>query len=588
MDPFGAELAAEGARARLPSVLSGMCGRLCPGYRVPVILGHRLRRTQIVAERPAEASAARVRTDPGLAVAAAVRWSLGHTTALLWGIAAVGALLRVARYLDNRSLWLDEAFLAINLTDKSFSDLFGRLEFLQSAPAGFLAAEKAAVTVLGDSEYALRLVPLLASIAALALFVHVAGRLLPPLAAVLAVALFATNPELLYYSSEVKPYSSDVAVGLLLLALGLHAAEAGERPLRRLAPLAVAAPIAVWFSFPSVFVLGAVAVPLLLRAVREGDRRQLAAVTAVFGAAAVSFAAVYAVASTNVSRTADALFPSATPHGLGRLSELAHDSWSLIVNPGGFDDGTNALAALLLVIGVLALRRRLPWLALLGLPLVLAAAADLLGRYPLGSRFSLFLVPSLLLLVAAGVAAAVGSSRRPFVAAGVLAFFVAAPLLGRAAADVVSPPRSEDVRPLLAHLARNWEPGDALYVYRNSQYALRYYGACEDCDPPGSSYPWPVRPAPQSASGEQFAPALQPAPPELYVGAQRRDRGETILAEADELPAGRVWLLFSHVSAARELDEEALLRLALDERGTALDSIVEPGAALYLYELDRS
>ncbi|HEX6657590.1 MAG TPA: hypothetical protein VF065_05885, partial [Ilumatobacter sp.] len=100
-------------------------------------------------------------------------WLVLDAAQLIWVVVAVGVVLRIARFLDNRSLWLDEAFLAINLTEKSFSELFGRLEFLQSAPVGFLLAQKSVITLLGDSEYSMRLIPLLASIASLILFAHV-------------------------------------------------------------------------------------------------------------------------------------------------------------------------------------------------------------------------------------------------------------------------------------------------------------------------------------------------------------------------------------------------------------------------------
>ena len=85
------------------------------------------------------------------------------------------------------------------------------------APVGWLLAEKAAITVLGDGELALRLVPLLASLAALPLFAAVARRTLEPRAVVLSLALFALSPTVIFYAAQVKPYASDIAVALLLL-----------------------------------------------------------------------------------------------------------------------------------------------------------------------------------------------------------------------------------------------------------------------------------------------------------------------------------------------------------------------------------
>lgn len=516
-------------------------------------------------------------------------WLLVRSSPLLWAIATTGALLRVARYGDNRSLWLDEAFLALNLKEKSFSQLSSGLEFLQTAPLGFLWAEKGVLTVFGDSEFALRLVPLLASLASLPLFVHVARRLLPPLAALLATFLFATNPRLLYFAAEAKPYASDVAVALLLIALGLYAHDAEESSLRRVAPLAIVAPVALLFSFPAVIVLAAVAIVLAIRPILERGWRHLLVLAAVGAVWLTCFAFVYSFASTGVSRTTDALFREGESRGVSRIADVVQDAWATIVDPGGFEDGTNGIAALLLVVGLVSLAtpRRSGWLLLLGLPLFFAAAADLLNRYPLGDRFSLYLVPVVVLLVAAGVTLAAATSRRPVLVGALLVVLLVSPSLGRSAAGLVSPSRSEHVRPLLDYAARHWQSGDTLYVYRNAQYAVLYYGSCDDCDPPGSSFPWPTKAAPPSPTGEQFAPALESSPPELVVGAQGRERAGSV-SDVERLPAGRVWVLFSHVSAPNGLDEESLFVAALEERGTRLDARFELNASLYLYELSEA
>ena len=46
--------------------------------------------------------------------------------AMAWSLILVGAALRIARYLDNRSLWLDEVFLTNNLLHRSFAGLLKR------------------------------------------------------------------------------------------------------------------------------------------------------------------------------------------------------------------------------------------------------------------------------------------------------------------------------------------------------------------------------------------------------------------------------------------------------------------------------
>src|SRR4029079_6991851 len=122
----------------------------------------------------------------------------------------IGLVLRIGRYLHDRSLWLDEASLAVNLTSRSYSHLFGTLDFEQGAPVGFLLLEKFAISTFGDSERVFRLFPLLAGIAARLFCWRVAVRSLDRSAAMLALAFFAVLEPFVYYSSETKQYSFDV------------------------------------------------------------------------------------------------------------------------------------------------------------------------------------------------------------------------------------------------------------------------------------------------------------------------------------------------------------------------------------------
>jgi hypothetical protein len=505
---------------------------------------------------------------------------------LTWIALAAGTVFRLGRYADNRSLWLDESFLAINLTGRSWSELFGSLDYLQTAPAGFLVAVKSSVWLLGDGEFALRLVPLVSSILALFLFHAVVRRVLPPVAALFALVLFASSPVLLYQSSELKQYSSDVAVSLLIVWLTLRA-EAGKPGWRTLMPLVLVAPIAVFFAFPVIIVLGAAYTALATQALRRRDRGEAIRVTLLAGTWLLSFGAMYAIASSNVGATSAALFPGEATHGSFKPAQVVQALWSTFVNPGGFEDGTNALAVLLFVVGLLwfTRRRELEHLALFGTPFALAGLAALLDKYPLGGRFSLYLVPLLLVLVAAGAALVVSDSRSPHVAAVLVAVFVAGPPVARACADLLSPPVREEIKPLLHSLARDWRAGDSLYVFRNSQYALRYYSTCESCDPPGSTFPWPTRLAPSPPRGEQFAPALTSIPPTVVIGAHGR-RAAEIVADLDLLPAeGRIWLLFSHVTEFSGVNEEVLIIDAIEKRGRLVEKRTETGGTLYLYEL---
>ncbi len=115
---------------------------------------------------------------------------------------AIGAGLRLYFYLSNRSLWFDEALLALNLTERSFAELMQPLDYNQSAPLGFLLIQKTVISLLGNRDYLLRLIPLLAGLTSLPLFFLTARLFLRPVAVHAAMWFFALSPQLIYYSSE--------------------------------------------------------------------------------------------------------------------------------------------------------------------------------------------------------------------------------------------------------------------------------------------------------------------------------------------------------------------------------------------------
>lgn len=517
-------------------------------------------------------------------------------TALTWVVLcyaamAVGLMLRVLRYLDAPSVWLDEALLAINILEKPLADIFGPLLYLQSAPPGFLLVEEVAQSLLGDAEWSLRLFPFLASLAALLLFAYICRQLLAPPAAALGILLFATAEPLLLRTAEIKHYSVDVLATTLLVALYCWITAGPPRYIRRrLLVLALVAPASLWFSFPAIFTLAAVAAALALFGWQRQERALVVGAGMLAPLGLAMFGIVYAVAAGNAGRVSASIFGSGGAElSVGRF-ETVENAWWTLINPGGFGNETAALAALLAGFAVIALvlASMLDRLVLLALPLVLAAAADAIHRYPLGGRFSLFLVPLLLLLVARGAQALVGWSRRPLVVgAGVALFLVASPA-ALAAYHMLQPPARSDVKPLLRQLADRWRSGDSLYVYPDSQYQLRYYSQCEDCSISAVDFPWPTRLAPPSSPGEQYAPALRSIPPTVIVGSTNDP--DSPLGDVERLsPSQRVWLLFSTDTRTHDgRHDQVTLLEAVGQTRKRLDEVRARGGWLYLFDRERT
>src|SRR6266516_5742214 len=133
----------------------------------------------------------------------------------------LGVVVRVRQYAFRRSLWLDEAMVALNIGSRGFRGLLRPLALNQAAPVGWLWLEHGLVRLFGNNEYSQRLVSLLAGIGVLVLLWHVARQLLPRWLVPVVLLLAATSPSLIRYSNEAKQYESDAFAGLVLLATAL-------------------------------------------------------------------------------------------------------------------------------------------------------------------------------------------------------------------------------------------------------------------------------------------------------------------------------------------------------------------------------
>ncbi|HEU0299153.1 MAG TPA: glycosyltransferase family 39 protein, partial [Longimicrobium sp.] len=491
---------------------------------------------------------------------------------LLVLLLAAGAALRLLQYGVNRALWLDEALLTLNVLGRTPAQLLTRpLDYGQTAPAGFLLLQKLAVTLLGTGEYALRLVPLAAGLAALFWFPRVARRYVSRAALPLAVALFALAPFLVYYSSEAKQYALDVLAAVALLAC---AAAVRHRPSRRaLAAFAAAGVAAVWVSQPAVFVLAGTGAVLAAAALRRRDARTFRSLAMVAGAWMASFAGSYAL-SRNALADAGYMrafwragFPSAAdPLWLPRMA------LRLFREPlGVFGEDPTPMSLVATWAGAVAFTAGCAWmarngrgprLALLLAPAGMALAAAALRLYPFGADYTsagrvlLFLLPALAMVVAEGtvrIGRWIGGTAGRAAAAG-LGLAILAPSLVYAAVQV--PHARAEVKPLLAYAAQERQPGDVLYVHYGGRAPFLYYAP---------RYGWTPRNA--------------------VVGACSRLDPAGYLRGLEPLRGRRVWLLFIDDRAITRSDDRGLMLGYLEHQGRRVDDQVSIGAALYLYDL---
>ncbi len=171
---------------------------------------------------------------------------------------ALGILLRLYLYLQNSSLWFDEAGLAINFFTKSYKGLLGGLDYLQAAPAGFCLMVKALIDIFHFDndfykDYLIRIVPFLSGVLTLPAFFYLINLVFKDKVKILfSFALFALNAHSIIYSSQCKQYETELLCAVILITLFLKIIRGEYKWF-----YSFLISIVPWFSYSSFFIIAA-------------------------------------------------------------------------------------------------------------------------------------------------------------------------------------------------------------------------------------------------------------------------------------------------------------------------------------------
>jgi hypothetical protein len=374
---------------------------------------------------------------------------------------------------------------------------------------------------------------------------------------------------MLWYARNVKQYSGDVAVVLLLVIMALRFRE-GRDDIRRAVLGGVLGGAAILCSQPAVLV-GGVLIAVLFVQRRRSSQSMLPLACLALG---------WAIGALTVTVTSPILSPVATrefmragwdsrgflPLGPEALVWLPH---RLSLLPGLFVgqfmadtilEGIIAGAfAVLVVIGLPYLfRRQAGRTALLSAPVLAAILLSAARILPLSWRVSIYLAPVLLIMSLAGtdqLRAWLPRNWRMLASAAVLGLVMVPAAVLVLFIDV--PNRREEARPVLEELRSRWIQGDAIYVLPPGRRAMEFYGRRL------GFRNWQTSPGP---------------------GGLRSP-----LRELDSFRGrSRVWIFYTHAVPCRQ----RLIRSYLETIGREVDRIEDPygnkgksEAAAYLYDL---
>ncbi len=400
----------------------------------------------------------------------------------LWITLAVGLgiALRLWQFRMNRSLWLDEAMLSLNILSRSPAELFKPLDYAQGAPVGFLLLEKLSVVFFGSSEQALRLPALLAGLISTVFFAVLARRLIGGAAGAVVTFLFSIACPLVYYSAETKQYGFDLLSYLAIMLCAL-AAKRSSYTLGRMITLAGVAVLSMAFSHASIFALASAGLGILIDVRgRPGSFRRLFG----FGIAlALIFALNYWFLLRPLTHHPELLkywrkgFLPLLPHSIFEVSWI----YQAIVEFFEDTSGLNRAAMLGLAsatTGVIQLARRRNWFVLLILagPFVFVLLGSAMQKYPFNGRLILFLVSPALILVGYGLQLFFQDTRREIRLAGMVAatLLLVDPSIA-AFRSLNTPLQKQSIRPALQSVLTQATSDDLLLIGSTAEYQYRYY-----------------------------------------------------------------------------------------------------------------
>jgi hypothetical protein len=380
-----------------------------------------------------------------------------------------GFVCRLSEYSIATSLWYDESFVALNVVHKTLLGMLGPLELNESSPPGFLMAEKLIVGEFGQSEYLLRLIPLMAGLASLIFFALLARRVCFPngYAPLWAVIIMAGSPFLITSTAEVKHFSLDLMFAILLISVVIRICRDQTAIAWLLVEWGILGALAIWMSFSSVFVFMGTSLALAVRSSHWSWPQR----TAFAVSNAITIGALWVLLGPIRAQRSAGLMEywiraRSFPKTWDPISNFYWLIGVLIKLSGFFWHFPGLVLFFIAVVGAVSLWRteRKPELLFLLLPLMVALGANVAHLWPFGgNQHMAFAAPAVLLLIGEGTEILRLRLKRLHKGAGsVWIGAVLLPGVVSAGYGIVHPARNFEFRPVVEFVKHRLEPDDQL------------------------------------------------------------------------------------------------------------------------------
>lgn len=479
---------------------------------------------------------------------------------LLYAILAAGVFLALIQYFFNRSLWLDEAMLAISIVTVNAIDLFKPLKFDQVAPILFLQSERLFSQLIPNSELGLRLFPLISYLVALFAFFRIIRILFSNVyTQIVTLAFIVFNSAIIYYSNEAKQYMTDVMVLSVVNYLILRTYKIQRYKYILLAIIGV---ISIYFSNVSVIILFSAGIYWFIQ---EFRKTRFLVFIWVFGSWGLAFGIYYfffilghpaRTVMLDYWKGANAFLPlnPTDPALYLFLFEKTQIILGVLSNSKSVILGM--LFGILVFLGFINLiikRKDKAFLMLFSLPLIVHLSLSAFQFYPFDKRLILYMIPNFIIVLGysfdmlAHIFANSLSTTRLRIFAVVLSCFVGFLFFYKE-----YPMEKEELKKSMDFLSENISKEDKIYVYYGASNAFEYY---------------------QLINYLTFKN-------ELLIGTANKQNKPEYINEVSRIQ-GLMWLLFSH-----DVDnEEEYIVTQLQLKGyEKLKSFHSKGSSAYLFD----
>ena len=315
---------------------------------------------------------------------------LSSSRVLLGIVLLFGVAVRLYLFFGvEKSLWLDEAALALNVLDKNFLELFKPLQYAQSAPPSFLILTKVLVSLFGAGEKVLRFIPFFCSIASVFAFWLLAREIFKKnnFLCLISVLTFSLSAPLLYNTIEFKPYTTDVLFTILTVLIWLKYSDKISS-IKKQVLFGLCFVLFPLFSFGSVFPLCAVLALSLFK------KRIMSAFVLTFGLL-IEYLFIFSKINAG-TRVYEYWIPYFINYNPDKILFIFFQIIKYLFYPSNF-----VLLGFILFItgGVYLLKKDKKAFGFFVLTILGGFSASFFNFYPLYERLSLFLYPIVLIII---------------------------------------------------------------------------------------------------------------------------------------------------------------------------------------------